>query len=151
VIPEFSMTASFADGFEIRPESKTTTSMSYRVEYLSNTFTLDLGSERYQGVSIDELVDEINGVSQVSADAADFTETTDSVSGDITSLRIAMSSDVKNLTMTFGSAPNEMTFTGYDIASLISAINADGSYTAVATSTGMIIEPDTETAIDATY
>ncbi len=149
VIPEFSMTASFADGFEIRPESKTTSSMSYKVQYLSDTFTLDLGSERYQGVSIDELVDEINGVSQVSADVADFTETL--TGSDITTLRVAVDSDVKDLTMTFGSAPNEMTFTGYDIGSLISAINADGTYTAVATSSGMTIEPGTATAIDATY
>jgi flagellar hook-basal body protein len=149
VIPEFSMTASFADGFEIRPESKTTSSMSYKVEYLSDTFTLDLGSERYQGVSIDELVDEINGVSQVSADAADFTETL--TGGDITTLRVAVSSDVKDLTMVFGAAPNDLTFTGYDIASLISAINADGTYTAVATSSGMTIERGTATEIDATY
>jgi flagellar hook-basal body protein len=149
VIPEFSMTASFADGYEIRPESKTTSSMSYKVEYLSDTFTLDLGSERYQGVSIDELVDEINGVSQVSADVADFAETL--TGADITTLRVTVGSDVKDLTMVFGSAPNEMTFTGYDIASLISAINADGTYTAVATSSGMTIEPGTATAIDATY
>ena len=149
VIPEFSMTASFADGFEIRPESKTTSSMSYKVEYLSDTFTLDLGSERYQGVSIDELVDEINGVSQVSADPADFSETLTGT--DITILRVAVNSDVKDLTMTFGSAPNEMTFTAYDIASLVSQINADGTYTAVATSSGMTIEPGTATAIDATH
>ena len=149
VIPEFSMTASFADGYEIRPESKTTSSMSYKVEYLSDTFTLDLGSERYQGISIDELVDEINGVSQVSADPADFSETL--TGADITILRVAVNSDVKDLTMTFGSAPNEMTFTAYDIASLVSQINADGTYTAVATSSGMTIEPGTATAIDDTY
>ena len=149
VIPEFSMTASFADGYEIRPESKTTSSMSYKVQYLSDTFTLDLGSERYQGVSIDELVDEINGVSQVSADAADFTETL--TGSDITTLRVAVSSDVKDLSMVIGAAPNDLTFTGYDIASLISAINADGTYTAVATASGMTIEPGTATAIDATY
>ncbi len=149
VIPEFSMTASFADGYEIRPESKTTSSMSYKVEYLSDTFTLDLGSERYQGVSIEELVDEINGVSQVSADSTDFTETL--TGADITTLRVAVSSDVKDLSMTFGTAPDDLTFTGYDITSLISAINADGTYTAVATSTGMTIEPGTATAIDATY
>ena len=145
VIPEFSMTASFADGYEIRPQSKTTSSMSYKVEYLSDTFTLDLGSERYQGVSIDELVDEINGVSQVSADAADFTPTT--VGSDITTLRVAVSSDVKDLSMVIGTA----TFTGYDIASLVSAINADGTYTALATSSGMTIERGTATTIDPTY
>ncbi len=149
VIPEFSMTASFAEGFEIRPESKTTSSMSYKVEYLSDTFTLDLGSERYQGVSIDELIDEINGVSQVSADPGDFSETLNA--GVITTLRVAVNSDVKDLTMTFGSAPNERTFTGYDIASLIDEINADGTYTAVATNSGMTIERGTATAINATY
>ncbi|MCE2859583.1 MAG: flagellar hook-basal body complex protein, partial [Oxalobacteraceae bacterium] len=145
VIPEFSMTASFADGYEIRPQSKTTSSMSYKVEYLSDTFTLDLGSERYQGVSIDELVDEINGVSQVSADAADFTPTT--VGSDITTLRVAVSSDVKDLSMVIGTA----TFTGYDVSSLVSAINADGTYTALATSSGMTIERGTATTIDPTY
>ena len=145
VIPEFSMTASFADGYEIRPESKTTSSMSYRVEYLSDTFTLDLDADRFEGASLDELVDSINGVSQVSVDAADFTETLDGT--DIASLRVAMESDVKDLTMVIGTS----TFTGYDISSLISAINTDGTYTAVATSTGITIEPGTATAIDATY
>lgn len=145
VIPEFSMTASFADGYEIRPESKTTSSMSYRVDYLSDTFTLDLDSDRFEGTSLDELVDEINGVAQVSVDAADFTETLDGT--DIASLRVVMESDVKDLTMVIGTS----TFTGYDISDLISAINTDGTYTAVATSTGITIEPGTATAIDATY
>jgi hypothetical protein len=147
VIPEFSMTASFDDGYEIRPESKTTSSMSYRVAYLSDTFTLDLDSERYQGVSIEELVDEINGVSLVSAAVGDFTETILSGTTDITSLRVAMDADVKDLTMVIG----DSTFTGYDIASLVSAINTDGTYAALETTSGITITPGTVDAIDPTY
>lgn len=148
VIPEFSMTASFADGYEIRPESKSTSSMSYRVEYLSDTFTLDLDADRFEGASLDELVDSINGVSQVSVDAADFTETLDDTDTFIESLRVTMESDVKDLTMVIG----DLTFTGYDISSLISAINADGTYAAVETSTGIIdIDLGTATEIDSDY
>ena len=147
VIPEFSMTASFDDGYEIRPESKTTSSMSYRVAYLSDTFTLDLDSDRYQGVSIEELVDEINGVSLVSAAVGDFTETITPGTTDIVSLRVAMGSDVKDLTMVIGTS----TFTGYDIASLTSAINTDGTYAAVETASGITITPGTATVVDPTY
>ena len=244
VIPDFSMTASFDDGSEIPPESKSLSEMSYRVPYLSDTFTLDLGSDRFQGTSIEDLTDEINGVSLVSADATDFTETstitelivsidasstgltlvigddtftsdatglddidslvaaintdgtyaasvtagvititlgtateinsaysldyTDSTptaitaddsqfteDGYINSMRVALSSDVKDLTFTISDVVSgvavPLTFTAYDITSLISAINEEGTFAAVAVSGGMTISLGTATEIDASY
>jgi len=135
VIPEFSMTASFADGYEIRPDSKTTSAMSYRVEYLSNTFTLDLGLERYAGDSIEELLDQINGVSQGSADAADFISSPASPAATTTLSIDNVPSDAKDLSLAIGTA----TFTGYDIANLVSAINSDGQYTATVSGGKIVI------------
>ncbi len=134
VIPEFSMTASFADGYEIRPESKTATSMSYRVEYLSDTFTLDFGLERYTADSIDELLDQINGVSEGSADAADFISSPNAAA--TTTLTIDnVPSDAKDLSLVVG----DTTFIGYDIADLVSAINSDGQFTAALSSGNIVI------------
>ena len=134
VIPEFSMTASFADGYEIRPESKTASSMSYRVEYLSDTFTLDLGLERYTADSVDELIDLINGVGGGSADPADFISTPSAAA--TTTLNIDnVPSDAKDLSLVVGTT----TFTGYDIANLVSAINSDGQFTAAISSGNIVI------------
>ena len=134
VIPEFSMTASFADGYEIRPESKTISSMSYRIEYLSDTFTLDFGSERYVADSIDGILDQINGVSSVSADSTDFIPTPNA--GPTTSLTIDnVPSDAKDLSLMIGTTP----FTGYDIDNLVSAINSGGQFTAAVSSGNIVI------------
>ena len=142
VIPDFSMTASFDDGSEIPPESKSLSEMSYRVPYLSDTFTLDLGSDRFEGTSIEDLIDEINVVSLVSADTTDFTETIN-----ITELSVSVDSSATVLTMTIGGDE----FTGSDIATLLSSINADGAYVATATTDGFTIALGTGTEISSSY
>ena len=152
VIPEFSMVSSYSDPHELRPDSKTTETISYTVPYLSTTFTLDLDEARFEGDTIQDLVDEINGVAPYSAISSDFSATP--VGGPITRLEAAIQEGGKEFTLTFTTIAKE--FTGYDLSSLAAAINDDGTYTASVSSAGnLIIVPGTGTAaateIDAVY
>jgi flagellar hook-basal body protein len=59
-IPEFSMIASFPNDFEIPSETKTNSAVSFTVDYLSENFSLDLGAFNYLGVTVEDLVDDVN-------------------------------------------------------------------------------------------
>jgi flagellar hook-basal body protein len=151
-IPEFSMVSSFSEAHELRPDSKSTTAISYTIPYLSNTFTLDLGDERYEGDTIQDLVDEINGVLPYSAGIADFS-VTPSV-GPITKLEATIQAGAKEFSLVIGDPdadPPGKTFTGYDLASLVDAINADGDYAATNTTTKLIITPAGANEINPIY
>lgn len=71
VIPEFSMVANVLDGYELRATSKTANEVKYDVEYLSGDLTLRLGNDTYVGGSVEALVNDINGATQLNNFTAD--------------------------------------------------------------------------------
>jgi flagellar hook-basal body protein len=151
-IPEFSMVSSFGDDHELRPDSKTNTTIKYTVPYLSDNFTLDLDT-RYVGTTVDQLVDDINGVSSYVADPTDFATTV--VGSDITKLEVTVLSGAKDFALVIGDLTGTSAgkqFSGYDLTSLVESINSDGTYTAAIVSGKISITPKAPTTtVDSTY
>ncbi|MBM3336374.1 MAG: flagellar hook-basal body complex protein, partial [Betaproteobacteria bacterium] len=124
------------------------------IPYLSGTFTLDLGDERFEGDTIQELLDEINGILPYSAASGDEDFVPVLTGTLITRLEVTLQEGAREFELTIGDPddPTSLTFSGYDVTSLLDEINNEGSFLATSTGSKIIIIPVAPiTEIDAVH